>query len=322
MPIFCSWHPKSYWIHNFNPWKLRRAHPHQVKYGRADSWLVEINKARPQPPSRLSGGERGLIPEQWMDTEPRSTDVTTVLCAWTNLDFLRLQCQCSINAPATRIWRKKMWKWRATFVLLAPPGTHEKISWHAVKGDGEKTEDKTTSHLTHGPLRHSTVFHSRGMLASVPCSLLLAAIVIEILFAETNCQWSAYGAERVSIRGQRSRSRIAKISRRRRLNKVKKEKSACFQSQVAAGVLWLAALWRKRKNHVLSSVQRCVSHITPGRIHIGAMWKGFLCSKQSTQFFQKQAKSSFSWVQDAYYAFFKTARVQQGWCLRKGSCAL
>ena len=29
------------------------------------------------------------------------------------------------------------------------PGTHEKINWHVVKGDGEKTGDKT-SHLAHG----------------------------------------------------------------------------------------------------------------------------------------------------------------------------
>ena len=37
-------------------------------------------------------------------------------------------------------------------------GTHEKISWHVVKGDGEKNGDKTTSHLTHGPLRTQLVF--------------------------------------------------------------------------------------------------------------------------------------------------------------------
>ena len=41
--------------------------------GQADSWLVDLNKARPHAPSRLSGGERGLIPEQQLDTEPNFT---------------------------------------------------------------------------------------------------------------------------------------------------------------------------------------------------------------------------------------------------------
>ena len=39
--------------------------------------------------------------------------------------------------------------------------------------------------------------------------------------------------ERVSIRGQRSRSRIAKITRRRRLNNVKEEKKPVFS--IASG---------------------------------------------------------------------------------------
>ena len=38
--------------------------------GQADSWLVDLNKDQPHAPSRLSGGERGLIPEQRLDTEP------------------------------------------------------------------------------------------------------------------------------------------------------------------------------------------------------------------------------------------------------------
>ena len=38
--------------------------------GQADSWLVDLNKARSHAPSRLSRGERGLIPEQPPVTEP------------------------------------------------------------------------------------------------------------------------------------------------------------------------------------------------------------------------------------------------------------
>ena len=33
------------------------------------TWLVDLNKAQPHAPSRLSGGERGLIPQQQLDTE-------------------------------------------------------------------------------------------------------------------------------------------------------------------------------------------------------------------------------------------------------------
>ena len=39
--------------------------------GQANSWLVDLSKARPHAPSRLSGEERGLIPEQRLDTEPK-----------------------------------------------------------------------------------------------------------------------------------------------------------------------------------------------------------------------------------------------------------
>ena len=38
--------------------------------GQADSWLVDPNNAQPHAPSRLSGGERGLMPKQRLDTEP------------------------------------------------------------------------------------------------------------------------------------------------------------------------------------------------------------------------------------------------------------
>ena len=38
--------------------------------GQADSRLVDLNKAQPHAPSRLSGGVRGVVPEQRLDTEP------------------------------------------------------------------------------------------------------------------------------------------------------------------------------------------------------------------------------------------------------------
>ena len=94
-------------------------------------------------------------------------------------------------------------------------------------GQGRWREDWRQDNVTPYPWSnaHSNVFHSRGMLASVPCSLFLGAIVIDILFLlfhwqkcgnelSVKCLWD----ERVSIRGQRSQSRIAKITRRRRLN--------------------------------------------------------------------------------------------------------
>lgn len=77
------------------------------------------------------------------------------------------------------------------------PGTHEKISWHVVKakGDEEKTGDKTTSHLTHGPLRTQLFFiHVACWRASRvhcfwrPLSLIFSFFCFVDKNAETNCQ--------------------------------------------------------------------------------------------------------------------------------------
>ena len=64
------------------------------------------------------------------------------------------------------------------FCPFCVPGTHGKNQLAC--GQGRWREDNVTTYPW--SIAHSTVFQSRDMLASVPCPLVLVAIVVDILF--------------------------------------------------------------------------------------------------------------------------------------------